>query len=182
MRKQKLIETTRAVPISGKTYEEYVEAVADRLLAEGIPPGYVRYEAKALPATLNVRYRDKQIGEKYEIKPINYKIDKPINEMRKIADEMQKAISDGYRRTVLADERKLEAVLKENGWRKASEVAREIFEEIEEIRLRQIRKSEFFRNGSTEEMERKFYEGAEWGLRQLSHWFAELKKKYTKQE
>lgn len=61
------------------------------------------------------------------------------------------------------------------GYRKASE----IFEEIEEIRLRQIRKSEFFRNGSTEEMERKFYEGAEWGLRQLSHWFAELKKKYT---
>ena len=65
------------------------------------------------------------------------------------------------------------------GYRKASEVAREIFAEIEEIRLRQIRKSDFFRNGSTEEMERKFYEGAEWGLRQLSHWFAELKKKYT---
>ena len=33
--KQKLIATIRAVPISGKTYEEYVEAVADRLLADG---------------------------------------------------------------------------------------------------------------------------------------------------
>ena len=33
--KQKLISTIRAVPISGKTYEEYVEAVADRLLSEG---------------------------------------------------------------------------------------------------------------------------------------------------
>lgn len=61
----------------------------------------------------------------------------------------------------------------------ASDVAEEIFAEIDEIRLRQIRKSEFFRNGSTEEMERKFYEGAEWGCRQLSHWIAELKKKYT---
>lgn len=57
--------------------------------------------------------------------------------------------------------------------------AREIFAEIEEIRLKHIKKCEFFRNGSTEEMERKFYEGAEWGLRQLSHWIAELKKKYT---
>ena len=35
MSKQKLIDTIRAVPISGRTYEEYVEAVADRLLAEG---------------------------------------------------------------------------------------------------------------------------------------------------
>ena len=34
--KQKLIATIRAVPISGRTYEEYVEAVADRLLAEGV--------------------------------------------------------------------------------------------------------------------------------------------------
>lgn len=68
------------------------------------------------------------------------------------------------------------------GYRKNSDIAREIFEEIEEIRLRQIRKSEFFRNGSNEEMERKFYEGAEWGLRQLSHWFAELKKEYTESE
>ena len=72
--------------------------------------------------------------------------------------------------------------LVELGYAKASWVAEEIFAEIEEIRLRQIRKSEFFRNGSTEEMERKFYEGAEWGLRQLSHWFAELKKKYTQEK
>ena len=68
------------------------------------------------------------------------------------------------------------------GYRQASDVAREIFAEIEEIRLRQIRKNEFFRNGSTEEMERKFYEGAEWGLRQLSHWIAELKKKYESEK
>lgn len=35
MKRAELISTIRAVPISGKTYEEYVEAVADRLLAEG---------------------------------------------------------------------------------------------------------------------------------------------------
>lgn len=31
--KQKLIELIREIPISGKTYEEYVEAVADKLTA-----------------------------------------------------------------------------------------------------------------------------------------------------
>lgn len=36
MNKEKLIDTIRAVPISGKTYEEYVEAVADRLLSVGV--------------------------------------------------------------------------------------------------------------------------------------------------
>lgn len=38
--KDKLIETIRAVPIAGKTYEEYVEAVAEKLIDEGVivPP------------------------------------------------------------------------------------------------------------------------------------------------
>lgn len=57
--------------------------------------------------------------------------ERQIEEMRYLADEMGKAISTEYEKRVLADERKLEAVLKENGWRKASDVAREIFEEIE---------------------------------------------------
>lgn len=34
--KEKLIEEIRAVPIAGKTYEEYVEALADKLLDKGI--------------------------------------------------------------------------------------------------------------------------------------------------
>ena len=38
MNKQKLIATIRAVPISGRTYEEYVEAVASRLYIEGARP------------------------------------------------------------------------------------------------------------------------------------------------
>ena len=32
--KDKLIETIRSVPIAGKTYEEYVEALADRLIGD----------------------------------------------------------------------------------------------------------------------------------------------------
>lgn len=54
--------------------------------------------------------------------------DQQIEEMRRLADEMGAAISTEYKRRVLADEKKLEAVLKANGWCKASE----IFEEIEE--------------------------------------------------
>ena len=38
MSKQNLISTIRAVPISGRTYEEYVEAVASRLYSEGARP------------------------------------------------------------------------------------------------------------------------------------------------
>lgn len=69
-----------------------------------------------------------------EIKPIfNSSDKKKFDEMRYLADEMGKAISTEYEKRVLADERKLEAVLKENGWRKASEVAEEIFAEIEDV-------------------------------------------------
>lgn len=49
--KQKLIATIRAVPISGKTYEEYVEAVADRLLAERY------YDKEMLKEAIGKRYR-----------------------------------------------------------------------------------------------------------------------------
>ena len=61
--------------------------------------------------------------------------EKQIEEMRYLADELGKAISTEYEKRVLADERKLEEALKANGWRKASEVAREIFEEIENIAI-----------------------------------------------
>jgi hypothetical protein len=39
MTKNELISKIREVSISGKTYEEYVEAVADRLLSEGFERG-----------------------------------------------------------------------------------------------------------------------------------------------
>lgn len=69
--KDKIIEAIRAVPIAGKTYEEYVEAVADRLLAERILPGYVRFEAKAFPATLNVKYTAVGMKERCAAAPKN---------------------------------------------------------------------------------------------------------------
>ena len=49
--KQKIIETIRAVPIAGKTYEEYVEAVAERLIDTILPEGAIiltRAEVEAL--------------------------------------------------------------------------------------------------------------------------------------
>ena len=53
-------------------------------------------------------------------------IKKITDEMHRLVDEMQKAISDAYTERLCADERKLEAVLKENGWCKASELITEI--------------------------------------------------------
>ena len=68
------------------------------------------------------------------------------------------------------------------GYRKASEVAREIFEEIEKIRLKEIHRCETFRERENEVYERKYWEGGYNSLRQLSYWLAELKKKYTEGE
>ena len=53
------------------------------------------------------------------------------DKMRKIANEMQEAISTEYKRRVLEDERKLEAVLRANGWVKAEE----IFEQLKSAGL-----------------------------------------------
>ncbi len=55
-----------------------------------------------------------------------YELFEVTDEMRYLADEMSKSISSEYESCVLADERKLEAVLRENGWRKVSEVIDEI--------------------------------------------------------
>lgn len=59
--------------------------------------------------------------------------DKQIDEMRYLADEMGKAISTELEKRYLAEEQKLEEVLKANGWCKASDLAEEIFAEIDKI-------------------------------------------------
>ena len=41
--KDKLIKTIREVPIADKTYPEYVEALADHILAEGILEKSIQY-------------------------------------------------------------------------------------------------------------------------------------------
>lgn len=61
---------------------------------------------------------------------------------------------------------------------KRAEVAREIFAEIEKIRAKEIHKCEILRVQENEASERKYWEGGEHSLRQLSYWIAELKKKY----
>lgn len=90
--------------------------------------------------------------------------DKYIEEMRHLADEMGKAISNEYEKRVLADERKLEAVLIANGWRKASEVAREIFEEIEKALDNSV--------------ETEHFKGTWFNFSKFKQRLAELKKKY----
>lgn len=104
--------------------------------------------------------------------------DKQIEEMRHLADEMGKAISNEYKKRVLADERKLEAVLKENGWRKASDVAREIFEAFRtEMRAEISRNEQLFA-----EDEDDFYEGRNDAYRTAINCLADLKRKYEESE
>jgi hypothetical protein len=67
----------------------------------------------------------------------------------------------------------------DKGYRKADEVAEEIFEEIEKIRGKEIHKCETLREKANDASECKYWEGGEHSLRQLSYWIAELKKKYT---
>lgn len=87
---------------------------------------------------------------------------KQNNEMRYLADEMGKAISTEVRRRYLEDERKLEAVLKANGWRKVSEIIDKVLELLDENECRV---------GSG-----VYYYGS------LKHDIAELKNKYTEGE
>ena len=86
--------------------------------------------------------------------------DKQIEEMRYLADEMGKAISTEIKHQYIQDERKLEEVLKANGWRKSTDVAEEIFVEIEKLKH------------------------TKWDWNDYVDWdaIAELKKKYTKSE
>ena len=63
-----------------------------------------------------------------------------------------------------------------------AEVAREIFAEIEKIRAKEIRKCEHFRQKENDASERKYWEGGEHSLCQLSYWIADLKNKYTEEQ
>ena len=67
----------------------------------------------------------------------------------------------------------------ENGYRKASEVAREIFEEIDKIVLASIEKDEYFREQMHTDTDRSYFEGGANSVRKLKWHIAELKKKYT---
>lgn len=62
----------------------------------------------------------------YKIQLDSFKPFDILDEKTSIADEMQKAISDAYTEKLRADERKLEEVLRQNGWHKASDIFAEI--------------------------------------------------------
>ena len=73
---------------------------------------------------------EKRTAKIIENSPLIEKIDFTCNfedtEMSKIADEIQKTISDAYTEKLRADERKIEEVLRENGWCKAEDLIDEI--------------------------------------------------------
>lgn len=104
---------------------------------------------------------------------------KQIEEMRYLADEMGKAISTELEKRYLADEQKLEEVLKANGWRKSTDLAEEIFAEIDEIFERQIYESRWLdQNSKVLGVVDVFYAFECW----RDYIKPELKKKYTESE
>lgn len=55
------------------------------------------------------------------------------NEIHELAKQMSEAISTAVEQRYIEDEAKLRAVLIENGWRESSEVASDIFAEIDDF-------------------------------------------------
>lgn len=139
MKRTELISKIREVSISGKTYEEYVEAVADRLLSEG-------------------DMSNKQIvEERYEISEI-----------------ISNSFDHNGEKWDASDFEWSAHCVQVAGYRKSSDVAREILEEIEHtaravVILLKFEKDEEIRNTKTE------------CYTDLIGYIADLKKKYTEE-
>ena len=89
--------------------------------------------------------------------------------------EDDEIVSAAAKFTLAEQEARYKALMAEHD----REVAREIFEEIDKIRLREIKRCETMREMEYTHLQRNYWEGGEHSLRQLSYWIAELKKKYT---
>ena len=105
----------------------------DTTRAETLLNYWYAQESAGYPyASENVKYLEEMVG--IERKPLDfekrYDSTEITNEMRKLADEMGKAISTAYEERYLADERRLEEVLKANGWCKTSEVVTKLIEDV----------------------------------------------------
>ena len=87
-------------------------------------------------------------------------------EIHEIAKRMSDAISTETEHRYIKDERKLEAVLKENGWCKASDLAEEIFAEVKQALDISV--------------ETEHLKGSWFNMNKFMQSLAELKKKYTK--
>jgi hypothetical protein len=104
------------------------------------------------------------------------------NEIHELAKQMSEAISTEVEQRYIEDEAKLRAVLIENGWRKASEVAREIFEEIEEIFNKRIAFYTDMKKQPTLFFVEQYAEAMITNCNIYLQEIAELKKKYTESE
>ena len=99
--------------------------------------------------------------------------------MNKQIEEMQSTLHQGLKplkETYGTDE--ICSILYNAGYRKQSEVAREIFAEIDKVLDKQIRKCEVFHESEKDLYQRTYFEGGEWSARQIKGLIRELKKKY----
>ena len=87
-------------------------------------------------------------------------------EIHEIAKRMSEAIFTETEHRYISDERKLEAVLKENGWCKASDLAEEIFAEVQKALDISV--------------ETEHLKGSWFNMNKFMQSLTELKKKYTK--
>ena len=90
----------------------------------------------------------------------------PKSEVERLQEEIETLKDNNEHLAVLLTEAK-------------QEVAKEIFEKIEKIRLKEIHKCETLQEQENEVSQRKYWEGGYNSLRQLSYWIAELEKKYV---
>lgn len=139
----------------GKNLEHLMSGgFGDTTRAETLLDYWYAQERAGYPyASENVKYFEEMVG--IERKPLKikkiYESIEITDEMHKIVNEMQEAISDECCRRVLEDERKLEAALRENGWCKSSDVVKDIIETLTQL------KDDYLLNGETTKATAIFY-------------------------
>ena len=156
--RDKLIKTIREVPIADKTYPEYVEALADKLIDTGIITMPCIIHNKQAD-DYQVVTREKQIEE----------MAKDIEQARIKATDTTNSMNYGFGGWYAKE-------LYAKGYRKASDVAREIFEEIEKTTASVYNDFMFNRDG----VGMRAHYVVEFSD-ELDLAIAELKKKYTEE-
>lgn len=96
-----------------------------------------------------------------------------------IYEDLVEIFDEEYNRRNLITPQNTAERMTAKGYRKASEVAREIFAEIERIISKEIHRCESIREHYADLTQRKYWEGGESAVRKTRYWIAELKKKYT---
>lgn len=164
--RDKLIKTIREVPIADKTYPEYVEALADKLIDTGIITMPCIIHNKQAD-DYQVVTREKQIEE----------MAKDIEQARIKATDTTNSMNYGFGGWYAKE-------LYAKGYRKASDVAMEIFEEIEKLMNEVYSSVQFgcYSYGTTKNLDSPSAIrqcGKLEGVKYLGDKIAQLKKKYT---